>query len=229
MLCRCVIEEDGLSGRAHSPVTMSRWPLDHAGGCQAFGHFLVGGVEDHEENRTSQVQFWDFRRSPVQLIPMTIPRSGKVNVSTAGAVGLSSFGKGTALAVATFQAATVDFYTSAADPFRGSSINLHFTWVAAEADRTGWIDQNWGAYQNVNLITQTDGQLFMVGLHQNDDDEDWMDLYGVNLEGPANSPFYYGGGIFIPSSEGFEVFAVNGDSGDHISGTTIQANHFPAM
>jgi hypothetical protein len=27
---------------------------------------------------------WDFRRFPVQLIPMTIPRSGKEKVSTAG-------------------------------------------------------------------------------------------------------------------------------------------------
>jgi hypothetical protein len=240
-----------LSGRAYSPVTMAMSPLKHAGGCQVFGQYLVAGVEDNDSNQESEVQFWDFRRFPTQLVPMTIPRSGKEKVSTAGAVGLSSYEKGTALAVATFNAATIDFYVSEADPFGGSPFNLRFTWVESEADKTGWIDQNFGAYQSVNLITQTDGQLFMVGLHRAGD-YDFMDLYGVNLAGGAASAltklgkkhmictngcnFNAGAGIFIPSSAGFEVYAVpygpNVEAIPYIPEpnwpTTIQVNHFTA-
>jgi hypothetical protein len=236
----CEMAEDGLSGRAYSPVTMAWFPLDHAGGCQAVGHCLVAGLENHEDNQISEVQFWDFRRFPMRLIPMTIPRSGPQYVSTAGAVGLSSFGNGAALAVATYSAATVDFYTSEADPFTGSPFKYLFTWVGTHADKTGWIDQNFGAYQNVNLLTQTDGQLFMVGLHRAGN-EDFMDLFSVNLEGDPPSAFKKlakkhmfctdgcnfddGAGIFITSSKGFEVYAVNGDTGSD----TIHANRFAAM
>jgi len=219
---------------------MAWFPLDHAGGCQAVGHCLVAGLENHEDNQISEVQFWDFRRFPMRLIPMTIPRSGPQYVSTAGAVGLSSFGNGAALAVATYSAATVDFYTSEADPFTGSPFKYLFTWVGTHADKTGWIDQNFGAYQNVNLLTQTDGQLFMVGLHRAGN-EDFMDLFSVNLEGDPPSAFKKlakkhmfctdgcnfddGAGIFITSSKGFEVYAVNGDTGSD----TIHANRFAAM
>lgn len=236
----CKMEEDWLSGRAYSPVTMAWFPLDHAGGCQAVGHYLVAGLENSEDEQISEVQFWDFRRFPMQLIPMTIPRSGPKNVSSAGAVGLSSFGNGAALAVATYGASTVDFYTSEADPFTGSPFQYRFTWVGSQADKTGWIDPNFGAYQNVNLITQTDGQLFMVGLHRAGD-YDFMDLFSVNLGGAAPTAFKKlakkhmfctdgcdfdkGAGIYITSSKGFEVYAVNGDTGSD----TIYANHFAAM
>jgi hypothetical protein len=240
----CAMAEDGLSGRAYSPVTMAMSPLRHAGGCQAVGNYLVAGIEDNDTNRVSEVQFWDFTRFPTQLIPMTIPRSGKEKVSTAGAVGLSSFNNGSALAVATYNAGTVDFYRSDADPFNGSPFTLRFTWVEDQADKTNWIDQNFLTYQNVNLVTQADGQLFMIGFERSGGD-DFMDLFSVNLEGEPNSAlkklatkhmfctdgctFHYGGGIFIPSPDGFEVYAVNGDSGNYETGTTIHANLFAAM
>jgi len=247
----CKMAEDGLSARAYSPVTMAMSPLKHAGGCQAFGNYLVAGVEDNDSNQASEVQFWDFTRFPMQLIPMTIPRSGGVNVSTAGAVGLSSFEKGTALAVATFNAETIDFYVSDADPFGGSPLNFRYTWVKADADKTGWIDQNFGAYQSVNLITQTDGQLFMVGTHRAGD-YDFMDLYRVHLGVVPTLTklakkhmictngcnFNAGAGIFIPSSAGFEVYAVPYNPvvvqepellvPEPNWPTTIQVNHFTA-
>jgi hypothetical protein len=256
----CKMAEDGLSARAYSPVTMAMSPLKHAGGCQAFGNYLVAGVEDNDSNQASEVQFWDFTRFPTQLVPMTIPRSGGQYVSTAGAVGLSSHGTrnplGTALAVATFSAATIDFYVSGADPFGGSPFTPVFTWVESKADKTGWIDQNFGAYQSVNLITQTDGQLFMVGTHRAGD-YDFMDLYGVNLNLPPEKAasaltklakkhmictngcnFNAGAGIFIPSSAGFEVYAVPYNpvvvpEPEQIIPepnwpTTIQVNHFTA-
>jgi hypothetical protein len=239
----CAMAEDWLSGRASSPVIIHTSQWNHAGGCQTVGHFLVVGVENLQTESGSEVQFWDCRQSPPQPKPMTIIRPPKGHTSTAGAVGLSSFGQGAALAVASYNADTVDFYTSEADPFAGSLLTKHLTWKKDNADKTGWIDQNFGHYQNVNLITQTNGELFMVAFDLGGG-TDWMDLFSVHLEGHPRSAlkklakkkmyctngctFNDGSGIFIPSSEGFEVYAVKGKSGDHATGTTIYANHFPA-
>ena len=244
----CDMEENGKKGHARQPRIMATTamnpPFNHAGGCQAFGRVLVTGIENSNTETNSEIQFWDFAGVPGQL-PMTIPRPGAGHKHTAGAVGMTSFGRGTALAVATFNAATVDFLTSEGDPFNGSPLTPKFTWTEEKAHKKGWIDQNFGEYQSINLITQeSDGQLFMGGCNRSGH-SDWMDLFSVNLEGKAESAltklakkhmyctsevgFDGGTGIFIPSSEGFEVFAVGLYSGDHVTGTTIYVNHFAAM
>jgi hypothetical protein len=237
----CAMTANGLTGVASQPMQMEMKPFAHAGGCQFFGDFLVAGVEDHDANRQSQVQFWDFVGVPMQRKPMTLHRQGLEYRTTAGAAGMSTLnrGGGTALAVATYNADSVDFYMSEANPFGGSPFNSLFTWTASEANKKGWIDSNWGQYQNVNLLTDPTG-LFMVAFHN--DGKDWMDLYRVNLVGDIRNAlvkvgkkhmfchngcsFQDGAGIFIPSEDGFEVFAVNGDFGDPKTGKTIHANHF---
>lgn len=248
----CEMTTDGQNGRARAPVTMSNY-FQHAGGCQSFGNVLVAGVEETSKEQTSEVQFWDFTRFPMQLVQMTIPRSGRDRIVgrwpgfpeypyTAGAVGMSTLGRGALLAVASFNAVTVDFYTSEGDPFNGTAFHPPLTWWTDEADKTNWIDENWGAYQSINLITQADGQLFLTGLHRNSATEDWMDLYTINLE--VDPPFVLtkvakkhmyctlgcsfdrGSGIFIESPDVFKVFAVPEGSGDWQNGTTINANIF---
>jgi hypothetical protein len=236
--CKMTSEQNG---RAFAPVTMS-WYFKHCGGCQSFGNFLVAGVEDPDKDRTSEVQFWDFSRFPTQLVPMTIPRSGPKFVSTAGAVGMTTLGKGAVLAVASYNAATIDFYASAGDPFHGSPLDLRLTWAIDGADKTNWIDGNYGPYQNINLMTQRDGQLFLAAFHRNGDDEDWMDLFAINLDVARSAvltkvgkkhmyctlgcDFDKGAGIFIESPDAFRVLAVNGGSGDYRDGTMIYANIF---
>ncbi len=250
----CVMDDNWLKGHALAAVSMS--PTDdasliHAGGCQTFGHFLIAGLEDPSTKMKSQIQFWDLSVLPGKQIPsMTIFRSGAEDVSTAGACGLTSFETGTVLAVATNQADTIDFYVSPQDPFTGWPFIKLFTWVKKDADTKGWIDGNFGHYQNVNLITQTGGQVFMVGFNRTKwpDSTDWMDLFTVDLTVDPQDPrsaltkvakkkmfctdgcsFDAGSGIFIPSKDGFDVFAVAGKSGDHVKGTTIHVNHFSAI
>jgi hypothetical protein len=239
----CSMADDWLSGRANVPFKMTGLDpsFNHAGGCQAFGHFLAAGLENSAETN-SEIQFWDFERFP-KKVPPTIERPGSGHTFTAGAVGLTSYGSGTVLAVATFNADTIDFYTSKADPFRGSPLTWQFTWKASEANKSGWIDDNFGTYQNINLITQVDGQLFMVAFDRSGY-SDWMDLFTVNLDGDHSfalrkaakkhmyctdgCAFDAGAGIFIASEDEFDVYAVNGSSGDHNTGTTIHVNYFSA-
>ncbi len=242
-LVMCELSENEAVGRAFTPVIMGNSPLRHTGGCQAVGNYLVAGLEDNQTNQVSEVQFWDFNRFPTKITPMTLSRSGPPKVSTAGAVGMSSLGNGAVLAVGTFDSATIDFYRSDGDPFNGSPLTLRFTWESTLADRSSWLDQKYGSYQNLNLITEAGGQLYMVGFAQYGND-DYMDLFTVNADvlGDPNTAltkvaaqhmyctdgcsFVYGGGVFIPSKDGFEVYAVNGHSGDYDTGTTIYANIF---
>lgn len=146
-------------------------------------------------------------------------------------------------AVATWNAATIDFYVSSANPFSNPKAKFAFlrTWTKSGANKAGWIDSNFGEYQSVNLLTQRDGGLFLVGFNRSGSD-DWMDLFAVDLNAAAPSmlrklakkhmyctngvSFRYGAGIWAPSPASFEVYAVRGDSGDHATGTTIHANHF---
>ena len=240
----CNMTGDGTRGRASAPVSLAVKPLNHAGGCQTVDSVLVVGVEDDASRRQSQIQFWNVAASPSQITSLTIRRSGTPELSTAGAVGLSSYRNGAALAVATWDAKSVDFYTTDRDPFRtsGAKFNLAATWLKATADKSGWVDGNFGAYQSVNLLTQRDGTLYLVGFNRNDSGHDWMDLFLVNLGAPPakilrkigkkhmfckdGCSFRHGAGIYIPSSNHFEVYAVNGYSGDHATGITIHANHF---
>jgi len=236
---------DDTRGRARPPVTAGVSPMDHAGGCQVAGDVLAVGVEDDNSRQVSEVQFWHLGGvEPARLGAQTIPRRGAPKVSTAGAVGVSAYRGGAALAVGTWDADTIDFYLARRDPFaRGATpFAFHRTWSKDAADKTGWIDQNYGSYQSVNLLAQRDGKLYLTGFHRDGGGDDWMDLYAVDLDAPAprmlrkvgkkhmycgdGCSFRDGAGVYVPSAAGFEVYAVKGLSGDHRTGTTINVNHF---
>jgi len=241
----CDMTGDGTRGRANGPVRMASRPLKHAGGCQIVGSVLAAGIEDDVARSRSEVQFWNLAGSPAQMSSLTVRRGGAQDVSTAGAVGVSSYRGGAALAVATWNAETIDFYTAPADPFqaRGTGFQFRGTWSKSRANKTGWIDANFGSYQCLNLATQRDGRIFLIGFNRSGGD-DWMDLFAVNLDAPAPSmlrkmakkhmfctegcSFEYGAGVYVASRSHFEVYAVKGDSGNHRTGATISANHFPA-
>src|SRR4051812_40705394 len=138
----CDMTSDGTRGRANGPVQMASRPLKHAGGCQLVGSVLAAGVENDVSRRQSEVQFWNLAGTPAQMGALAIKRSGVQDVSTAGAVGVSAYRGGAALAVATWNAETIDFYTARTDPFRDRSGGFQFkgTWSKSRANKTGWID-----------------------------------------------------------------------------------------
>ena len=235
----CDLDAGETRGRANPPVRLGRSPMDHAGGCQAVGNYLVVGVEDDAWRRNSEIQFWNLSSQPVLLTALTIPRSGAEKVSTAGAVGISSYRSGAALSVATWDADTIDFYVNAADPFHMTRSRFDFraTWWKSGADKAAWIDAGFGSYQCTNLVSQRDGKLYLIGFHRNGTD-DWMDLFSVDLDAPHpkilrkvaskrmftsdGCSFSQGAGVYVASETRIEVYAVNGDS----QAAVIQVNHF---
>jgi hypothetical protein len=250
-LVPCSMADDWLSGQANAPVPIASLndnpAFNHAGGCQAFGTLLAVGIENHQTNINSEVQFWNFEGNPQPEPAMMISRNGAEYFSTAGAVGVTSHGPGMVVAVASFDAEAVDFYDTEYLPRQlgGTALKFLFTWTASTANKDGWLDNNFGSYQDINLITETDGELYMVAFDHSGA-SDWMDLYSVDLttEDHASAlrkmatkhmycsngcSFNDGAGIFIAAPDHFDVYAVNGHSGDYKIGKTINVNYFSGV
>jgi hypothetical protein len=237
----CDLSPDGATGRARPPLTLGELPLKHAGGCQLAGNIMAVGVEDDKARNRSNIDFWDLaaKPKPALLTALTIERSGPEKVTSAGAVGITTYGRGALLAVGTWDCDTIDFYTTPTVPF--SKFTFTKTWTKAGADKRSWIDQTFGAYQNVNLVTQRDGKAFLIGFHRSGD-TDWMDLFSLNLQAPPSNvlrkidkkhmyctdgcSFRDGAGIYVRSPAVFDVYAVKGTSGDHATGEIINVNRF---
>jgi hypothetical protein len=229
-------------------TTLAPTPLDHASGFQRLANGIAVGVEDDNGRRRSDIQFWQTRGSlaPRQLRDLTISRSGAKKVSTAGAVGIAEVGARTLLAVGTWDSATIDFYWVTGNPFQDSTrqFRLWRTWRKRGADKTGWIDRNFGIYQSLNLVTQQNGELFMVAFNRSPAGKDFMDLYAIDLRPSTDSTrmlrkvakkhmicrgganFSKAAGIFVRSQTRFLVFAAKETSGGYRSGTTITLNRF---
>jgi hypothetical protein len=180
-------------------------PNNHLGGCQV----VVTGREEEvlavgygrlnyedDSHGTSTILFYRLDSPPRLLSSLLIDRLAAGN-NAADAVGLTRSVApdgtlaGWLLVVANYHAERLDFYTApgtvfddAADRFTPSGI-----WSASAKLYTTINDTNWAAYQNVNLFTQSNGSLWLIGMHMNDHkNEDWADLYSLynpNLLGTA--------------------------------------------
>jgi len=78
---------DGLTGTARQPQIMSFDPLNHAGGCQTVGPVVVVGLEDHDENLSSRIAFWNVLTGQQAASPPPIDRQTVKYLTTAALSG----------------------------------------------------------------------------------------------------------------------------------------------
>lgn len=127
-------------------------PYRHAGGCQVWGNKLAVGVEDNIARNKSQVMLVDYENIHHKAVAIA-KREGTYERSTAGATGITQLQNGKYLiAVADWDSRNIDFYEGNGEHF--DSIGTY------HAPNAGY----WCAYQNINLLTDTAGNLFMTGL-----------------------------------------------------------------
>jgi len=196
-------------------------PLRHAGGFQMAGTVLAVGVEDNQQKLRAQVQFWDVAlpSDPRQLEHLTIERLGVPKDQTAGAVALVERPDDFLLAVANWDSRAIDFYASTAKDLFDSKTRFEhrLRWTSAGADTKNWQpDGVFGAYQAVNLITDAQGKLFLLGTDSPTSGGDALDLYAVELDAPparvlrkllrksftraAQGRFRFAGGVWVEGS-----------------------------
>ena len=155
----------------------------HAGGVSVCGDIMALGIEGKKSSDGSRVLFYSMGDpdDPRQFAHKIIRKRKK-----AGAVALTRLENGFFL-VAVLTGKTIDFYFSrTVDFFDGFSPTL-VTWRTA-ALQVGWGgDENFGKYQTINFVTQSDGRLFLLGLHNTSPaapvvpGRDYVDLFGVSL------------------------------------------------
>ncbi|HWM90567.1 MAG TPA: hypothetical protein VN493_07355 [Thermoanaerobaculia bacterium] len=150
--------------------------FDHGGGMQAVGRVLAVPVEN---GTSSRVLFFDMANpaSPVPLYTLdhsNVPQPS--NPGNAGAVGVTRLADGRyLLVIAGNESASLDFYVSTTTSLLNPA--TQFTRFSTQA--SGFQ----GDYQNVNLVTQCDGRIFLVGTHNDTDipsaGNDWACLHEV--------------------------------------------------
>jgi len=142
-------------------------PFKHAGGFQVLGDYLAVGIENNDAKDASKVWILESSQllrpeSPRPIVE--IERRGEFKRATAGAVGIARHLGRHVLLVATWDSATIDIYTSNGkslhDP--GFEFRLRETWQADAADKSGWADQHYAAYQNINLVVDKTDRAFVV-------------------------------------------------------------------
>lgn len=156
--------------------------FDHAGGMQALGDVLAVPLEN---GTASRVVFYNVAapRTPQRL--GVLERAG---IGEAGTAGLARLPDGKVLLViGRKDNQTLDFYVSQALAFETSGWDLITTWtVDGDGVKTKLgDDNNFGGYQNFDVLPACDGRIFLLGTHRDNPlvggGRDFADLFQLDL------------------------------------------------
>lgn len=182
-------------------------PFKHAGGFQFYQDFLAVGIEDNDARNHSFVMIFDV--SDVAAIPnkplIKIERKGTFERATAGCVGLVQLRDRWLMVVGDWNTEHLDYYVTAGEQM--DSFSLVQSSTTKELNRTGWIDDEWLPYQNLNFILHQE-ELYLTGMTSDDKDKNIIDLYTVErsathsfrLQKIASKTLVSQGGKFIWSA-----------------------------
>ena len=146
----------------------------HAGGVQALGNVLAVPVERSAclnpltcfptDPGASKVMFYDVT-NPLVPVPLANEVDHSALADEAGAAFVARLAdQRVLLGIGRADSNILDFYVSSGTDIATSTF-MHFdTWN--EGELTGG-DSEFGNYQSINLVTQCDGALFLVGTHEN--------------------------------------------------------------
>lgn len=159
-------------------------PFKHAGGFQIFQNYLAVGIEDNSKKDKSKVCIYDVSNPEnPSLKPLAvIKREGAPLRSTAGCVGITKYKNKALIVVGDWDTKHLDFYSSAFEGFEKDEIKLIYSIDTDTISKKDWTDKNWYSYQNINLFTANKSELFLIGLGQNNNNENIADLYALKSE-----------------------------------------------
>jgi hypothetical protein len=141
-------------------------PYRHAGGFQIYRHYLAVGIEDNQKRTSSQVQIYDLHAAHPWAEPRySLSREGAYERVTAGAVGLTAYQQKIWLLVANWDSRNLDIYTCPEAEFEQGtgSFDLVISLDTSRLPRSDWSDPDWNSYQNINLFTDQQERLYLVG------------------------------------------------------------------
>jgi hypothetical protein len=216
--------------------------FSHAGGVQLSGHYLAVPFEKYfVEPGRSKVVIYDLTDP---LSPTPLPNEiDHTRLSTeAGTASLARVADGRfLLIIGRGNANILDFYVSETTDLATTTFSPFDTWSESELESEIG-DFEFGNYQNLNLLSQCDGTLFLVGTHNDlgtGGGEDWIDLYRLDnatddsddvvitkvakrhlycgYRGERHCNFDAAGGIYIDPGQQLYVYGTEHDNDGPIS------------
>jgi hypothetical protein len=163
---------------------------DHAGGMQALGNYLSVPLETSGQ---SKVVFYDMSNPelPVRLHELNHSSvNGVSGIGEAGTASLTKLSDGRFLhVIGRKDTNALDFYLSSTTSLASPDFAYFGTWTRGQGVGSTIGDFTWGKYQSVNLVNQCDGNLFLVGTHNNGDIawQDWADLFRLDIDGTSKA------------------------------------------
>ena len=156
-------------------------PFKHAGGFQIFENYLAVGIEDNSIKDKAKVCIYDITKpeKPFAEPIAVIERKGEPLRSTAGCVGMTNYKNGILLAVGDWDTKHIDFYSTELDKITDSGFKKIGSVDTENISKTGWINNDWYSYQNINLLN-INNSLYLIGLGQNLQSENIADLFEVS-------------------------------------------------
>jgi hypothetical protein len=160
-------------------------PFKHAGGFQIFQNYMVVGIEDNDAKDKSKVCIYNISNpeKPEKKPVVVIERSGSKLRSTAGCVGMTRYKNKILLAVGDWDTKNIDFYSCKSGEFPNAEFDLFHSINIETISKENWTDKQWLSYQNINLFSFNDDELYLVGLGQNNKNENVADLYHLIDDG----------------------------------------------
>jgi hypothetical protein len=169
--------EDGIAA-----VVPHETGFDHAGGMQLAGNVLAVPFEG---GGASKVVLYDLA-TPLAPVRLANEVDHTSLAAEAGTASLAKLADGRfLLIIGRADANILDFYVSRGTDVRTTGFDRFDTWDEDEleselCDDDDDCDEEFGNYQNVNLLPQCDGGLYLVGTHKNSiTTEDFIDLYRI--------------------------------------------------
>jgi len=159
----------------------------HAGGIQIIGNYLVIPIEGSDQGNQAKIVFYnvEFPRYPIKTNYEVY--IGPVFNKDVGTASITKLNDGRYLLIGGGpDADPLYFYISNGKSLKDT--NLEFDpvaiWKLSEHSVYTEIgDNNWGAYQSLNIINQRDGKIFLVGTHQDIvTQRDWLDLFRLEID-----------------------------------------------
>jgi len=162
-------------------------PFKHAGGFQIYDKLMAVGIEDNDQKKRSKVFVYliENPEAPPEKPLAIIERFGTAKRGTAGCVAIAELDDKVIIVVGDWDTKNLDFYVInrellGVDP---AALILEYSLKSGEIEKSGWIDDEWLSYQNINLIKDRSNELWLAGMASNSKGENILDLYRLSHQG----------------------------------------------
>ncbi len=222
-----ILKKDKVENRLITIQHILGNPFRHAGGFQINKNLMAIGVEDNQKKNRSKVLIYEVNNP--ESIPaepwITIDRFGTSKRATAGCVAITELDKKVIIIVGDWDTVNLDFYVIERKLIEADSaaLTVEYTINTRTADKSDWIDEAWLSYQNINLLQDKDGEIWLAGTATNMANENILDLYKLTIDqfkvfsltkiisknfgfNPDTS-FRWGAGVYISGDQSIQILA----------------------